>query len=112
VRAALVQRGEHNIENELRFSSHDGYVFHDSRGFESGGDKELKILQDFVRRKSREGNLNDRLHAIWFASFSLGIYGYKFTWAAFSGTAFRWIMIGQSLTQSTLTKFARIRLVC
>jgi len=62
----LVQRGLHNIEDELVFANHDGYVFHDSRGFEAGGEDELKIVQDFVRRKSQEKRLNDRLHAIWF----------------------------------------------
>ena len=61
----IVQRGEHNIELELTFSSHGGYVFHDSRGFEAGEKRELEIVQDFVRRKSRERKLNDRLHAIW-----------------------------------------------
>jgi hypothetical protein len=70
----LGQRGEHNIENELRFTSHDGYVFHDSRGFESGDQKELEIVQDFVSRKSRERKLNDRLHAIWSAFVTLSIY--------------------------------------
>jgi hypothetical protein len=66
VRIVLTQRGEHNIENELSFTSHGGYVFHDSRGFESGDNKELEIVQDFVRRKSQETKLKDRLHAIWF----------------------------------------------
>jgi hypothetical protein len=78
----LVQRGEHNIENELRFTSHDGYIFHDSRGFESGDNTELVIVQDFVRRKSREKTLNDRLHAIWSAFLTLGIYCCKFAGAA------------------------------
>jgi hypothetical protein len=64
-----MQRGEHNIELELSFSSHDGYVFHDSRGFEAGDDGELKIVQEFVRRRSLEKSLNDRLHAIWFVLF-------------------------------------------
>jgi len=77
----LVQRGEHNIELELTFSSHGGYVFHDSRGFEAGEKRELEIVQDFVRRKSRERKLNDRLHAIWSVVF--GIYGFKFTRSAF-----------------------------
>jgi hypothetical protein len=107
----LVQRGEHNIENELRFSSHDGYVFHDSRGFESGDNTELEIVQEFVRRKSREKKLNQRLHAIWFAFVTLGIYGCKFA-DCLTGTAFRWIMTGQSSIQSILTKFAQIRMVC
>jgi hypothetical protein len=62
----LSQRGEHSIEDEIIFSNHDGYIFHDSRGFESGEDKELKIVQDFVRQKSGEAKLAKRLHAIWF----------------------------------------------
>ena len=74
-----MQRGEHDIEDELTFTNHTGYVFHDSRGFESGEEKELKIVQDFVRHKSQEGQLNERLHAIWFAPF--GISGCKFTLA-------------------------------
>ena len=61
----LSQRGEHNIEDEIIFSSHDGYVFHDSCGFESGGEEELRIVKNFVRKKSGETRLVDRLHAIW-----------------------------------------------
>jgi hypothetical protein len=67
----------HNIEDELIFTNHTGYVFHDSRGFESGSKDELKIVQEFVRRRSRERRLKDRLHAIWFVLF--GIYPSKFT---------------------------------
>jgi hypothetical protein len=76
VKILLVQRGEHNIDLELTFSSHDGYVFHDSRGFEAGDKRELEIVQDFVRRKSRERKLDDRLHAIWFVLFC--IYSLRF----------------------------------
>ena len=72
-----MQRGEHNIELELCFSSHNGYVFHDSRGFEAGDDRELEIVQDFVRFRSQEGSLNDRLHAIWSVLF--GIYSSRYT---------------------------------
>jgi hypothetical protein len=60
-----LQRGLHDIDDELIFDNHDGYIFHDSRGFEAGGEDELKIVQEFVRRKSREKRLGDRLHAIW-----------------------------------------------
>jgi len=77
-----VQRGKHNIEHELMFSSHKGYVFHDSRGFEGGSEDELKAVQDFVRQRSRERLLKDRLHAIWFVP--LGIFDHrKFTEFAF-----------------------------
>jgi len=63
---ATIERGMHNIEDELIFTNHTGYIFHDSRGFEAGGEDELKIVQEFVRRKSRESKLKDRLHAIWY----------------------------------------------
>ena len=65
----------HNIEDELIFTNHTGYIFHDSCGFEAGGENELKIVQEFVRRKSRERELKDRLHVIWFVA--LGIYNCK-----------------------------------
>jgi hypothetical protein len=58
-----------------------GYVFHDSRGFEAGGEDELKIVQGFIARKSREKRLGDRLHAIWFVLLS--IYSNQFTKLSF-----------------------------
>ena len=61
------QRGEHNIDDELVFSNHTGYVFHDSRGIESGSIEELETLRKFIRRKCGEKKLRDKLHAIWFA---------------------------------------------
>jgi hypothetical protein len=73
-----LQHGQHDTENELVFTSHEGYVFHlhDSRGFEAGSE-ELETVQNFVRRRSRERQLKDRLHAIWFVL--LGSYGTEFT---------------------------------
>jgi hypothetical protein len=76
----MMQRGEHNIEDEYTFTKHDGYVFHDSRGFEAGSEEELEIVQDFVRHRSQKRQLNQRLHAIWFAPF--GICNRKFTGSA------------------------------
>jgi hypothetical protein len=91
----LVQRGEHDIEDELTFTNHDGYVFHDSRGFEAGNEDELRIVQEFVRRRLQERQLNDKLHAIWFVHFvSCDCTFTRFTFLL-SGIAFRWTMIGQ-----------------
>jgi hypothetical protein len=84
VKLLLAQRGGHNIEHELIFPTHSGYVFHDSRGFESGGEEELEIVQDFVRRKSRESQLTDKLHAIWSVPF------WVFTVANLQGLLFRY----------------------
>ncbi|KIM71270.1 hypothetical protein PILCRDRAFT_99489 [Piloderma croceum F 1598] len=44
------KRGAHNIDNEMIFKSNPGFVFHDSRGFESGGDSELRVVKDFIAR--------------------------------------------------------------
>jgi len=72
-----LQRGQHSINDEFIFTNHDGYVFHDSRGFEAGSEDELKTVQEFVKRKSQEKRLKDRLHAIWFVL--LCIYSCEFT---------------------------------
>ncbi|KAH9027816.1 hypothetical protein EDB85DRAFT_94069 [Lactarius pseudohatsudake] len=61
-----MDRGEHRIDDELVFSNHRGYVFHDSRGIESGSVGELDILRKFIQRKCGEGRLRDRIHAIWY----------------------------------------------
>ncbi|KAF8136754.1 hypothetical protein EV363DRAFT_1320427 [Boletus edulis] len=60
------ERGDHDIEDELVFTNHDGYVFHDSCGFESGNEAELQIVQNFVRKKATARRLKDRLHAVWY----------------------------------------------
>jgi hypothetical protein len=75
-----VQRGEHDIEHELIFSRHDGYVFHDSRGMEAGSKDELKIVQDFVQSRSQKTmRLKKKLHAIWFVPLGILVFNHKFT---------------------------------
>ncbi|KAN0131264.1 hypothetical protein V8E53_010968 [Lactarius tabidus] len=61
-----MDRGEHCIDDELVFSNHTGYVFHDSQGIEAGDEEKVEILKDFIRRKCGERKLQDRLHAIWY----------------------------------------------
>jgi len=60
-----IQRGKHNVNDELIFENNEGYIFHDSRGFDYGSQDELVTVQDFVRKKAGEKRLKDRLHAIW-----------------------------------------------
>ncbi|KDQ16973.1 hypothetical protein BOTBODRAFT_172584 [Botryobasidium botryosum FD-172 SS1] len=59
-------RGEHNIEYSLRFPKNPGFVFHDSRGFESGAVDELELVREFIRKKSSLGSMRNQLHAIWY----------------------------------------------
>jgi hypothetical protein len=60
-----LQRGEHDIENEMIFEENPGFVFHDSRGFEAGGAQELKLVQEFIKKRSSTTKMEDLLHAIW-----------------------------------------------
>ncbi|KAJ7828905.1 hypothetical protein B0H14DRAFT_2366860 [Mycena olivaceomarginata] len=65
-RKTRTERGQHDISDELEFTNHKGYVFHDSRGFECGTTSELKMIQDFVHDRSQRKRLQERLHAIWY----------------------------------------------
>ncbi|KDQ10804.1 hypothetical protein BOTBODRAFT_35917 [Botryobasidium botryosum FD-172 SS1] len=59
-------RGEHNIEYSLIFPSNDRFVFHDSRGFESGSTDELEAVRNFIRVHASKGSMEKQLHAIWY----------------------------------------------
>ncbi|KDQ14858.1 hypothetical protein BOTBODRAFT_32211 [Botryobasidium botryosum FD-172 SS1] len=59
-------RGEHNIEYSLMFPSSPGFVFHDSRGFESGAVEELRLVREFIQKKASLGSMKNQLHAIWY----------------------------------------------
>jgi hypothetical protein len=39
---------------------------HDSQGFEPGEVENLKLAKDFIRKRSQQPELKDRLHAIWY----------------------------------------------
>ena len=59
------QRGYHKIENELVFGSNPNFVFHDSCGFEAGGEAEFKQMKKFVLERASTTKLKERIHAIW-----------------------------------------------
>ncbi|KAJ7052187.1 hypothetical protein C8F01DRAFT_625026 [Mycena amicta] len=61
-----IRRGIHNIENQLVFKSNPQYIFHDSRGFESGSIEETNKVKTFIRERARSTNLSGQLHAIWY----------------------------------------------
>ncbi|KAG1903030.1 uncharacterized protein F5891DRAFT_1142423, partial [Suillus fuscotomentosus] len=66
VLTASKERGEHDIENEMVFQSNPGFVFHDSRGFEAGGESEFEEVKAFITDHSKRGRIAKRLHVIWF----------------------------------------------
>ncbi|KAG2129107.1 hypothetical protein DEU56DRAFT_498043 [Suillus clintonianus] len=59
-------RGEHDIEDEMVFRKNRGFVFHDSRGFEAGGESEYDKVNAFIAARSKKGNMKDRIHTIWY----------------------------------------------
>ena len=59
------QRGYHDIEDELIFRRNAGFVFHDSRGFESGSVSELEMMKKFIADRATKKQLKERIHAVW-----------------------------------------------
>ncbi|KDR71722.1 hypothetical protein GALMADRAFT_777088 [Galerina marginata CBS 339.88] len=58
--------GLHSIDDEIRFHSLPGFVFHDSCGFEAGSLEEFSTVQQFVESHSAAvDSLRKQLHAIW-----------------------------------------------
>ncbi|KAG2117677.1 hypothetical protein BD769DRAFT_1751355 [Suillus cothurnatus] len=43
-----------------------GFVFHDSRGFEAGGQFEFNKVKAFISRRSKEKHLSDQIYVIWY----------------------------------------------
>ncbi|KAJ7194943.1 hypothetical protein GGX14DRAFT_677706 [Mycena pura] len=60
------KRGEHDIENQMIFKSNPGFIFHDSRGFESGGLEETEKVKNFIKTRAASSTLAEQLHAIWY----------------------------------------------
>lgn len=58
------QRGEHNIDNELIFKSNPKFIFHDSRGFESGSVNETETVKAFIERRAASETLSEQIHVI------------------------------------------------
>ncbi|KAJ7897403.1 hypothetical protein B0H13DRAFT_1718538 [Mycena leptocephala] len=61
-----MNRGEHNIENQMIFKSNPGFIFHDSCGFESGALEETEKVKNFIKTRAASSSLAKQLHAIWY----------------------------------------------
>jgi len=60
------ERGIHSIETQLVFPSNQGFIFHDSQGFEAGSDEELQEVMRFIKSRAGGKELKKQLHAIWY----------------------------------------------
>ena len=82
-----------SIDCEHFSEGNDLFVVHDSQGFEHGEESQLKTVQEFIERHSKEQELKKKLHAIWCVS-RLSSVGW---WL--SGIAFQAVFGGTSLGQ-------------
>ncbi|KZP30056.1 hypothetical protein FIBSPDRAFT_815256 [Athelia psychrophila] len=60
------KRGLHDINNATVFPSNPGFIFHDSRGFESGGAQELEDAKAFISARSGSTSMEDQIHVVWY----------------------------------------------
>ena len=73
------------------FKSNPRFIFHDSRGFEAGGDTELENVKAFITERSKNVELQDQVHAIWYVVY-LGLYIRSFS--SVGGTVSQWMTVG------------------
>lgn len=59
------KRGLHDIRQELIHENRPGLIIHDSRGFEAGDESQIHEVAKFVKEKSSQTRIEDRLHVIW-----------------------------------------------
>ncbi|KAG6823926.1 hypothetical protein H0H92_008584, partial [Tricholoma furcatifolium] len=57
-------RGSHNVRDEFSFKNNPEFIFHDSPGFEAGGEKELETVMSFIEEKAKSLEVKDQIHAI------------------------------------------------
>lgn len=58
-------RGVHNVKEEIKWAGRPDLIIHDSGGFEAAGVEEFEAIDEFLKDKSAEVEVDKRLHAIW-----------------------------------------------
>jgi hypothetical protein len=54
------------VETQIVYPTANGFIFHDSRGFEAGAVDELQKVREFVSKRAKREQMKDQLHAIWY----------------------------------------------
>lgn len=57
--------GRHDVREEITWKGRKDLVIHDSGGFEAAGVEEFSVIEEFIKEKSEETELDKRLHVIW-----------------------------------------------
>ncbi|KAK6360140.1 hypothetical protein TWF730_006293 [Orbilia blumenaviensis] len=55
----------HDIETEL-LSTHTGFRFHDSRGWDSGTNDQFLLVKEFLKTRRSKVEFSEQLHCVWF----------------------------------------------
>jgi len=63
---ACLKRGTHDIEKEIEFEGNSKIIAHDSEGFQEGKQAEVDVVWKFIDGRSREKDINQKLHLVWF----------------------------------------------
>ncbi len=66
----VIKRGIHDINRPFAFANNPQFIFHDSPGFETGDESQLKAVQSFIEERARSTEVDSQLHAIWSLSLS------------------------------------------
>jgi len=53
------------VYEEFAFKNNPQFIFHDSPGFEAGGEQELMDVLSFLQEKTKAKEVMDQIHAIW-----------------------------------------------
>ena len=53
------------MNNAFSFKNNPGFIFHDSPGFEAGGEEELTAVMSFIQERANSNAVEDQIHAIW-----------------------------------------------
>lgn len=58
-------RGIHDVRQEIIHKDRSDLILHDSGGFETGDESQIKLVVEFLKEKASQVRLEDRLHVIW-----------------------------------------------
>ena len=50
----------------MEFEGNNKIIAHDSEGFEAGKQAEVDVVWKFIDSRSREKDINQKLHLVWF----------------------------------------------
>lgn len=57
--------GKHDVTQEITWKGRRDLIIHDSGGFEAAGVEEFSVIEEFIKQKYVETELDKRLHVIW-----------------------------------------------